>query len=333
MKQHGYVLLLVLSILIGGSGLWLSNEPLHDTRGEQQRRQALMLIRARDALISYAVSYIDLYGPRGAGPGHFPCPDTDSPGSANANSPWRGDSPDPPCGHGLVASGRLPRHVSLATHRYVFHTNAKQELTYSVSTRFINNPTNRVVHPGKRGTLRIDSSADVVAVITAANQQKVLLRSADLRLPMMQRVGAWLLATLHMPAPRACNTEALACTLATPDDNQCQGIDVAAEPASHAVTITGVALLEWLADDDTMLPAACDDGAPSQTETEALLEGVVLQYHWFVRNVWHAYVDLQLSPQCQLPSAVACRFHLQGLLPDAERLSIVLQPAEPGSAS
>ena len=163
--QSGAVMLLILLAMLTGGGLLMASRVSTSVPLEIQQDRSRTLGMARQALLSYAVGYIDLYGPRGAGPGHLPCPDTDPMDDAPDALSWLGDGPNPPCGHGQVALGRLPRHISLPGHRYGFHGQPRQELWYAVSTGFVNNPVNRVVNPASRGGLRLDDTHDIVALI------------------------------------------------------------------------------------------------------------------------------------------------------------------------
>lgn len=135
--QGGYSLLLSVFMLLVVGGLGVGGTALYAPR--LSTNETMELGRAREALMHYAINYIDHYGPQGAGLGHFPCPDTDKP-TGKDRSQWHLDGPNPPCGRDAVQTGWLPRHVSGASGRYHFHTRNKQRLLYAVSGNFINNP-------------------------------------------------------------------------------------------------------------------------------------------------------------------------------------------------
>ena len=100
---------------------------------------------AKTALISYASSYQDHYGPLGAGPGHLPCPDTDFVRGSNSQSA-KFPGPNPPCGTTEIVMGFLPQRIQLANERYVFNKTTHSTIWYAVSTRYVNNPVNRVIN-------------------------------------------------------------------------------------------------------------------------------------------------------------------------------------------
>ena len=240
-SQSGAALLLVLLTMLSGGALLMASWVSTSVPLERQRDRARVLGAARESLLAYAVGYIDLYGPRGAGPGHLPCPDTDPMDNAPDALSWLGDGPNPPCGHGSVALGRLPRHVSRPGHRYGFHGLPRQELWYAVSTAFVNNPVNRVVNPASRGGLQLDDTDDIVALVidpgrafadqnrrvdspaawlegenadgdtvfsrlqnAVGNDRIAALRMRGLRKAMTRRVGLWLRDQLRVAAAARC---------------------------------------------------------------------------------------------------------------------------------
>ena len=102
--------------------------------------------QSRQALLSYSALYPYLYGPKGAGMGHLPCPDTDS--LLLESMDWSiNHGPNPPCGNGPVAVGHLPSHISFSEERYMIHAGTGRRVEYTVSSTVINNPTNRPVNP------------------------------------------------------------------------------------------------------------------------------------------------------------------------------------------
>ena len=161
--ERGAALVALVLTLAGGALLWFAatDEAALERRVSARDR----LLAARRALLSHVAAYPDVYGPRGAGPAHLPCPDTDTSlvvgtldgrdralGAAGATSAFAGDGPNPPCGGGALAVGRLPRHVTLSTHREAFHHEPAQRFLYALSTNYVNNPVGRPVGPDRPAT-------------------------------------------------------------------------------------------------------------------------------------------------------------------------------------
>ena len=148
--QRGGVLLALVLALAGSGALWLASRV--PPPSPEVDRTRLRLLDARRALLAHSSAYPESYGPSGAGPGHLPCPDTDTPLSASTiaprpsgSYPFRGDGPNPPCGGAAIAVGRLPRHVSLPSRRELFHREGAQRFVYAVSADAVNNPPGRIV--------------------------------------------------------------------------------------------------------------------------------------------------------------------------------------------
>lgn len=179
------------AVLLAGGVLWLAAATVTPPRASDDVRERLLA--ARRSLLAHASAYPESYGPSGAGPAHLPCPDTDgwpppagdaatltaAGGSASAGA-FDGEGPDPPCGTGAVAVGWLPRHVSLPSHRELFHRERARHLVYAVSTSVVNNPLDRVVNPASvalapdasdEGELAAGRDA-VVAVIVAPDRAR-----------------------------------------------------------------------------------------------------------------------------------------------------------------
>jgi len=210
MMQSGYAILFSLFVLLGASGIWFAGYGVQQSSRNPDR--TVELEQAKQALISYAVNYVDHYGPQGAGIAHFPCPDTDKP-DPNHDDPWVRDGPNPPCGRQRIAHAWLPRHVNTASGRFHFHNRYRQQLWYAVSDQFINNPLNRVVNPAVGGDISIGGVDDIIAVITApatdvpdlepyiwweardrdtSKFAYTLIRTSDIKVPAMQRTADWL---------------------------------------------------------------------------------------------------------------------------------------------
>ncbi len=130
-------------------------------KGSQMRQNAAAvsaLVKAKDALISYAVTYADNYPLTDpAGPGHLICPDTNNDGL-----------PDSPCGPNAI--GRLPRSITLPSGSSFLlsdhDSGIDQQFWYALSNVFRNNPAG-IVNSSIPGSLSLDGQTDVVAVIIA----------------------------------------------------------------------------------------------------------------------------------------------------------------------
>jgi hypothetical protein len=157
-RQRGAVLIaMVLAVLIvTGTGLLASGVALSQKLAAQ-REVTTSLAKAREALISYAVTYTDNYGhnTRG-GVGRLPCP------SSRPHS-----SPALSCGRNAI--GYLPAVWSRGNKRieidYLEYF-LKQNLWYAVSPEFRYNPAHNALNPSvKAGLLQLNSYDDVVAVV------------------------------------------------------------------------------------------------------------------------------------------------------------------------
>ena len=194
--SQGFVLpvFIVLLIIVGaGSANSLSRADLKNNTQRVDRThradepfylnavdQIRQLHRAKQALIAYAVTYTDNYGPTGAGPGHLPCPDRDPPDDGNSNN----DGPDPPCSNSSSQVGRLPR-LTLAENRTVNDDGLSDDNRfklleffpqqsfldrqpwYWLDDGFINNPLNRQVNTSTVTARQNSHGRDVVAVLLA----------------------------------------------------------------------------------------------------------------------------------------------------------------------
>lgn len=169
--------------------------------------QMLELREARQALISYSTLYPYLYGPGGAGPGHFPCPDTDG-RQFMGDTIWAVNlGPNPPCGSQLKSIGRLPNHVSFSSHRYLIHSRLESDIDYQLSEGFVNNPINRIVNPTTIQThsLKLDSPIRLHTSIQSPGDSSVgpvgtHISSAAMLASAKLSVGSWAvqrLVTLH----------------------------------------------------------------------------------------------------------------------------------------
>lgn len=335
-SQSGYALLLGLMALMVVSAIWLGAASAH--RVNYKKTQTLQLSQARDALIHYAVNYIDHYGVQGAGPGHFPCPDTDPPEHSNVQltDPWIKDGPNPPCGKSQIASGWLPRHVNVNNGRYHFHSRSQQRLRYAVSNQFINNPINRVVNADSVSDIKLGQFDNVIAVVSLPsyefeldrsmpqwsfeelinNSAYAVVRTDDILKPLMRRVGSWLLGQLNSALEQFCRngSNSTGCAQEWAWQVKCEAL-------------ADTMLLHWLT--RNAIDASCPESTESLLASKLWLEDVPLKRHWFVRNRWYQFIDLQIDGSCKPELAAHCRFAIVGIK-DAE-LQLTLTPVEPSS--
>lgn len=334
--QRGGVLPALVLALAGGGALWLAGTlatPVPDVDDSRRR-----LLDARRALLAHVSAYPESYGPNGAGPGHLPCPDTDTPLDADTRpstgappASFRGDGPDPPCGSGALALGRLPRHVSLPSHRELFHRERTQRFVYAVSTRFVNNPLNRIVNPGSGEASEGSARDPVVALIVDTGEtplppsafpvsaddphdllerlrgavRRVSGRRAEARIEHVpvhrttllaaagRRVAVWFVETATRVARRRCTAGPEASAAECP---RWPDIDPACVP------VDGEHLLVWLADDSLPSSEPSSGGCTVAVDPMPLpetLENTPRERHWFVRNGWHRFVTLAIDPACR----------------------------------
>lgn len=331
MRQSGYALLLSLFAMLGIGGFWfVSNSTMHNTLAGDQTAE---LGRARQALISYAVNYIDHYGVQGAGIGHLPCPDTDSPDQSHSD-PWVRDGPNPPCGREPVQHGWLPRHVSTNTGRYHFHTRSRQRLWYAVSGQYVNNPLSRVVNPETNGNISIGGFNDIVAVITAPsldatktnsyawwNDDKAesihasytIIRTKDIKLPAMQRVVDWLLVRLNAALIVRCNSE-----------NTSSECSYGAHARAVCSMPRQLVLVHWLS--KKTAEQNCELQKQALLTEFSTLEDVPYARHWFIRNSWPAFIDIEIEASCIEPAAPLCEFASTPIGLFDRKLVLNLQP-------
>ena len=261
---------------------------------------------ARQALLTYAALYPWFYGPRGAGPGHLPCPDTDSLAMAPWSQASSRDGPNPPCGTASSATGQLPRHVNLPGHRFVFHVEPYQRLEYRVSSDMINNPVNRVVNDdvirAEQGLgpfvawvgQPVDENGQSPSGISQAPVSRESLLPG-----VRQSVTAWLLWQVNRERGEACLQSAE--WLSAAASQHASGLlslisqrvsGLVPQPSTQAV--------------DTL--ESCLEYPPEgMAADDRLIEGVPLTAHWFVRNGWHERIVLQSSESCAAGLPGMCR--------------------------
>ncbi|MGQ7845369.1 hypothetical protein ACUNV4_12880 [Granulosicoccus sp. 3-233] len=219
---------------------------------------------ARQSLLVYSTLYPYLYGPRGAGPAHLPCPD-------NGGT----EGPDPPCGNSTVASGALPRHVSLPGQRYPFTADVSADYRYRVASELINNPVNRTVNDEILEELTLSNPYPVWVDSGAAHERSV-------RVPLSSRA--------MIPGLRAVVRAWLVARLKRKHDAECLEPSALAPSSSQATS-------HWLVmiADEPLHPLDEQADCTGAIATESLLqnlqiEGVPALSHWFIRNRWHERV-------------------------------------------
>ncbi|GEM_PF-1049667 len=167
-SQQGAALLIFMLILIMASSYSLLSKINAATKPHlREQATSRVLAEAKQALISYAVTYPDIVN-SDYGPGYLPCPDRDNDGSTDAGTCASGSS---------TTIGRLP-WVTLKLND--LKDSSGQRLWYVLSDNFRNNPKLEPLNSETEGQLRIDIDADgdidandiddVVAIIIAPGE-------------------------------------------------------------------------------------------------------------------------------------------------------------------
>lgn len=312
------MLSLLIILLSVGTGLLGFASQLQQTGAvsiaisEQDRRG---LVDARQSLLSYSVLYPYLYGPTGAGPAHFPCPDTDGYQQQDVELSTgirqRRDGPNPPCASLAGSQGLLPRHTVLPGRRYLFHSQSYQRYHYHVEGAVVNNPVNRVVglyHLRAQAhqavaSIRLSSpdNTRVVARVTLTGQSLIEATVAS--------VGAWIIQRSSQILNRQCVLQA----------------DDAVQQASLGQACHLPKTVSSLCDGDEVLALVLD--APVVHSSECLvndlgsntIEGAPASRHWFVRNLWYTSVNVSYLDECDKPQpdGLSCVLSFSGDSPKA----------------
>lgn len=268
--QSGYGVMLVLLVMMTGSAAVLA--PLLPTHSGVSH-SSLPTVDAemqfvRQSLLAYATVYPFLYGPRGAGPGHFPCPDVSG-----------ADGPDPPCGRQTVAKGRLPRHVSLPGRRHAFQSDVSQRYSYIVDSDLINNPVNRVVNDEV-----LENRVEAQPILARVGTEVHPLQSGS-------RISLPLTARSMIPGIRN-----VVAAWTVQRVNRLVGQDCIVQPVrTHAeeVVVQERQLIELIADRTEQGSLACiNEQSADSSEEDYLIEGVPASSHWFIRNRWHERISV-----------------------------------------
>jgi hypothetical protein len=309
-NQNGFsmVLLLILLTAIGGyvSATMSTGSRLSISLASVILMNAT-LGQSRQALISYSAHYAYLYGPKGAGVGHLPCPNTDS--VLNDMTGWSVDhGPNPPCGGSAVAVGHLPSHISFPEGRYMIHEGLGPRVDYAVSDHVVNNPGNHPVNPALMSILLMDLKQLAILQQRAltANPNRirtieVMLSKKALMLAVRPSVAAWIIEKID-------NTGGSYCVLYRKKislhelhelDDRCGQINQLVQQCrSDSDVFQSNLLLLSLAD---VIPKQfqCAKSALEQI----YIDGVPAKQHWLIRNGWLDWVSVEHDAQCaQLPS-------------------------------
>jgi len=180
-------------------------------------QQSTDLRNARQALLSYTALYPYLYGPGGAGPGHFPCPDLDG-RHIRGDIVWALNlGPNPPCGSIQKSSGRLPNHISFSSHRYLVHARLESDIDYQLSDEFVNNPINRLINPAmiqshaskSEAPVRLRTSIQALGASALSFAGTTLSSTAVLGSAKLS-VASWIIQRLNLLYGEVCVAEVFA---------------------------------------------------------------------------------------------------------------------------
>ena len=331
-SENGYALVMLLAVLTIAGGTLYAAQVSHSASptAQQALHAKRNLMSARQALLSYTTHYPYMYGPRGAGVGHFPCPDTDR-GLDQDISAWSTRSgPNPPCGRLDASEGRLPAHVSYPTQRYMFDSGEGAPVRYRVSGEFINNPSNRVVNPtllAREDTIAIAKLVKKMSVRSLASESVSMITPTALLLAIKPAVSIWFVDKLNKLETMNCfvrdpigqnhdtdtDTDTdTPLTLPSRCEQLRQITSSCQQQSEYPVSMSGLfdptgvdasvflsrsslsqLIVLLLADE---LPAAynCDELAQSQLS----IEQVPANTHWFVRNQWHFWIKFVAEDEC-----------------------------------
>jgi len=345
--ERGFLLpLTVLMLITVGSGavVTLSTSTEIIARHAEAPRYLIAqqqfqhLYQAKQALIAYAVSYADNYGPGGAGPGHFPCPDLDAPDDGN---PYN-DGPDPPCGAGDQQIGRVPR-ITLASRPAdpEVVTNSEFETVqgenrhkllefypeisftdrqpwYWIDGGFINNPLNRIVNGNTGTSLRTRQGRDVIAVLLTPGQETLAQQRPGFQ--AADYVESVVSARIDGVLSRDHLTNSNDNVLFIYRDEVMPWVKrrVAGFVAENLREnrLRNCSFLENVSTNCYPFAAVAVPGSdtcqPTQTTSERLhyeqcsdwmlsedeLQGVSQRRHWFYRNRWDQFIDFSVASIC-----------------------------------
>ncbi len=325
-SESGYALVTLLAVLTIAGGTLFAAHASHTASptAEQALHAKRNLLSARQALLSYTTHYPYMYGPRGAGVGHFPCPDTDR-GLDQDISAWSTRSgPNPPCGRLDASEGRLPAHVSYPTQRYMFDSGEGAPVRYRVSGEFINNPSNRVVNPtllASEDTIAIAKLVQKISVRSLVSEGVSIITPTALLLAIKPAVSIWFVDKLN-------ELETMSCLLSDPTSqnhdadasltspSRCEQLrqvtSTCHQQSEYPVSMSGLfeapsfdtpalqghsslsQLIVLLLADEIPVAYDCDELAQSQLS----IDQVPANTHWFVRNQWHYWIRFVAEEKC-----------------------------------
>lgn len=304
-QQEGYALLVLVVFLLSIGGGFLSYMPslsVATPAGFQfSKKNQHAVIAARQSLLSYAALYPYLYGPTGSGPGHLPCPDTDTQ-DGSARSPVVGvrrDGPNPPCSNPFFSMGKLPRHTVLPGNRYLFHAEPYQRFDYVVSGSFINNPINRILNLSNLNQFGSQpvSMLSVVAADGTRTEARVSISSHALAVSVAPAVSLWLTQRVNALVERYCGPP-----------HSPEGVTASQPLAIQDETVNCRNLFDEPLEScpvDRLLVLLLDQPLVQEGEScltnglaEYTLEGVPANRHWFLRNQWHLSVSVESTDDC-----------------------------------
>jgi len=303
-RQQGVGVLLLILVLLAGAGsvsFWVTVSAVPFGAEEVRLNSARQgLLAARQALLAYATGYAQLYGDTGAGPGHFPCPDSDIRKPAGTGSAVLNDGPNPPCGRGGSATGWLPRQVTIDAHRYVIQAQRFRNYRYTVATGFINNPINRIVNSQVRTGLSVPGRQDVVAVLSAESADdnkkvRVFVYRKQLIDVTQRAVAVWLLEALQRVYLKSCRGNPMdePAVVKPVDCRLTSDTSTWNSPLRHEqyLDLHGQDLLFVLTD-----PA------------DSTIGRTPVRRHWFVRNQWYDEFELRIHRDCLAEQFGRCQF-------------------------
>ncbi len=160
-RQNGVILLLMVSVLLlAGVSMLMRVLSNNEVSLEEGTNTTNALSKAKEALISYAVHYVDYYGAASAGPGHLLCPDTDGDGAEND-----------PCLIAVV--GRLPTSITVPSGDVYplssYYNDIGQQFWYTLSDSFLSLSV-AALNTTSVGNLTLDGQGGIAAILIAPEQ-------------------------------------------------------------------------------------------------------------------------------------------------------------------
>lgn len=279
------------------------------------------LRESRQALMSYTTLYPYLYGPRGAGVGHLPCPDSDSLDVTASNWSVK-HGPNPPCGNGIVAQGHLPQHISFPTGRYMIHAAHGPRVDYAVSTQVVNNPANQAVNPALMLHAGKDQTYVALLQRSIGTHSSKLLQSSEVivtKKALLQAarygVAAWLADKINDQTNSTCDLDRIAYRpekVQKPDE-ECHRLRRIIQQCRVAHSgdngwrvrpgkFSSIIVLLMLAD---IVPERfqCALAVVEQLR----IDKVPATVHWLLRNDWLDWIVIVYDAQCVQANPARCK--------------------------